>query len=85
VISGLDFYRGSSYPKAMKGALFFVDFGRSCLYAAPPTAAGVPNFAKRTVVTHLPAVGITDIENGPNGDLYFVNNTNGTIERLTYG
>ncbi|HEY1739333.1 MAG TPA: PQQ-dependent sugar dehydrogenase, partial [Acidimicrobiia bacterium] len=85
VISGLDFYRGSSYPKAMKGALFFVDFGRSCLYAAPPTAAGVPNFAKRTVVTHLPAVGITDVENGPNDDLYFVNNTNGTIERLTYG
>ncbi len=85
VIAGLDFYTGSSYPAAMHGALFFVDYGRTCVWAAPPTSAGIPNFAKRMLVTHLPAIGITDVETGPNGDLYFVNNANGTIERLTYG
>ena len=85
VIAGLGFYTGNGYPVALDGALFFVDFGRTCVWAAPPTAAGIPNFAKRTLVTHLPATGITDIETGPNGDLYFVNNLNGTIERLTYG
>ncbi|HEY1738860.1 MAG TPA: PQQ-dependent sugar dehydrogenase [Acidimicrobiia bacterium] len=82
--TGLTFYTGTSYPAAYKGALFFSDYGRACLFAAPAGASGAPNFAARKVVTTLPAAGIVDIEPGPNGDLLLVNINNSTIYELHY-
>ena len=68
-----------------RGALFFADYGRACVFAAPAGAGGAPNFAARQVVTTLPAAGVVDIEPGPNGDLLLVNINNSTIYELHYG
>ena len=84
-VTGITFYTGTSYPATYRNALFFSDYGRSCLYAAPAGAGGAPNFAARQVVTTLPAAGVVDIEPGPNGDLLLVNINNSTVYELHYG
>ncbi len=83
-ITGIAFYSGTAYPAVYRKALFFVDYGRPCLFAAPAGASGAPNFARRRVAVTLPAVGVVDIEPGPNGDLLLVNLSNSTIYELQY-
>jgi glucose/arabinose dehydrogenase len=83
-VTGISFYTGSAYPAAYHGALFFSDWGRQCLWAAPAGTNGVPKFAARTLVARLPATGVTDIEPGPNGDLLLVDVNNSTIYELHY-
>jgi glucose/arabinose dehydrogenase len=83
-ISGDAFYEGSLYPPAYKGALFFADHSRNCLWAMLPGSNGNPDPTK--IVTMVPAsAGAVDVETGPSGDIFYANFDNGTIHRISYG
>jgi glucose/arabinose dehydrogenase len=83
--SGAAFYptSGGSYPAAYRGALFFADYSRDCIWAMPPTSAGgVPDPANRQVFVSS-AANPVDLAIGPGGDLYYVD-AGGTIRRIRY-
>jgi glucose/arabinose dehydrogenase len=83
--TGIGFYQGSSYPTAYQRGLFFADYGRMCVWVAPAAASGLPDFTKRKLVLDVAPAGITDLEAGPNGDFYLVDNTNGKLLDIQYG
>ena len=83
-ITGPVFYEGGSYPAQYQGAIFFADFVRDCIWAMRPGANGVPNPANREVIrtgTHRPV----DLKVGPDGDIFYVDFDDGTIQRITFG
>ncbi|MCW2915212.1 MAG: hypothetical protein JWN52_3280 [Actinomycetia bacterium] len=88
-IAGLAFYPGgpgTSYPLAYKGALFFTDYSRKCVWAMMPGTNGLPDPTKiRTFASGL-ASGLVDLQAGPDGDIYGVDigTTAGTGEVLRY-
>ena len=90
-ISALGFYTGTSYPPAYRGALFFGDHSRDCIWAMLPDGSGNPDPTNIVpVVTGSPTastywVGPVDLESGPNGDLYYVSLDQGTVNRISYG
>ena len=91
-IAGLDFYEGERLPSAYKGALFFSDPIRQCIYVMFPGAAGRPDPA--TTVPFLTSGGVyagVDIQEGPEGNLYYAklfdeefNPGSGSIHRVLY-
>jgi glucose/arabinose dehydrogenase len=90
-VSALAFYTGTSYPVAYRGALFFGDHSRDCIWAMLPDGAGNPDPTNIVpIVTGSPTastywVGPVDLQAGPNGDLFYVDLDAGTVNRLTYG
>ena len=89
-ISGLAFYEGNEFPAEYKGALFFSDSVRNCIYAMLPGADGHPDPEKvvpfLTGGSNYPGV---DIQEGPDGVLYYAslfgeNFGPGAIHRITY-
>jgi glucose/arabinose dehydrogenase len=84
-ISGMAFHpaTGGSYPAAYRGALFFADYTRDCIWAMlPATPGGVPDPANR--VTFVPAAANpVDLAVGPGGDLYYAD-AGGTVRRVRY-
>jgi glucose/arabinose dehydrogenase len=83
-ISGLAFYTGSRYPAQYRHGLFFADYTRSCMWFMPAGARGLPN-PKLTRIFTTAASNPVDLEVGPNGDLFYVDITAGTVHRITYG
>lgn len=89
-IAGLDFYEGEAFPPAYKGALFFSDPVRGCLYAMFRGGGGRPDPA--TTVPFLTDGGLypgVDIQEGPEGDLYYAalfgaGYGAGSIHRVSY-
>ncbi|MGH3648684.1 MAG: PKD domain-containing protein, partial [Micromonosporaceae bacterium] len=84
-ISGLAFHpaSGGEYPAGYRGALFFSDYNRDCIWAMLPGTNGLPNPAN--VITFVAgASNPVDLEAGPGGDLYYVNIGGGTIQRIRY-
>ncbi len=82
-ISGLAFYQNGNYPPAYRGALFFADYARECIWVMPAGADGVPDPAARaTFVTG--AQSPVDLQIGPDGDLFYVNIVGGNIHRIRY-
>ena len=82
-ISGLAFYQGGDYPGVYAGALFFTDYSRNCIWWMHAGADGRPDPAQRANF----AVGtdkVTDLEIGPNGDLYYPEFDSGTVHRVRY-
>ncbi|HEX8323302.1 MAG TPA: PQQ-dependent sugar dehydrogenase, partial [Tepidisphaeraceae bacterium] len=77
--TGVAFYDGSAYPAAYKGALFFADYARQRIYVMYAGPDGRLNPASRQVVASGATVELTV---GPNGDIFAVNLTAGTITRL---
>ena len=73
---------GGTYPAEYAGALFFADYTRGCIWAAPAGAAGLPDMSKRRVFVSGAAQPV-DIEIGPNGDLFYVD-FGGTVRRIRY-
>ncbi|MFN8037411.1 MAG: PQQ-dependent sugar dehydrogenase [Acidimicrobiia bacterium] len=70
-VSAISFYTGTSYPAKYRGALFFGDYVRNCLWAMLPGANGLPDPTR--VETFETNVGTpVDLEIGPGGDLYYV-------------
>jgi glucose/arabinose dehydrogenase len=82
-ITGLAFYSGDSYPSSYRGALFFGDHSRSCIWAMLPGANGLPDPAKIQTFVAGAAYPV-DLEAGPRGDLFYVDLENGQIHRITY-
>jgi glucose/arabinose dehydrogenase len=90
-VSGLSFYEGSQFPAEYKGALFFADAVRGCIWAMFPGSDGNPD--PSTTVRFLregnvyPGVKISE---GPDGYLYYANLLSdegvgdGEIHRIAY-
>ena len=74
---------GSDYPSEYRGALFFADYSRDCIWAMLPDAEGVPN----TDTIRTFAAGAANpvyLQIGPGGDLFYPDFDGGTIRRVTY-
>jgi PKD repeat protein/glucose/arabinose dehydrogenase len=85
-IAGLEFEFSAaqnSYPPEYDGALFFADYSRDCIWMMPKGADGKPAPGQvRNFVTA--AANPVNLENGPGGDLFYVDFDGGTIRRISY-
>jgi glucose/arabinose dehydrogenase len=89
-IAGLEFYEGEAFPAQYKGALFFSDPVRRCIYVMFPGEGGEPD--PSTTVPFLTNGGLypgIDVQEGPEGDLYYVkleggSGGAGSIHRISY-
>ena len=89
-IAGPAIYEGAEFPAEYKGALFFADAVRSCIYVMLPGNDGRPDPSRvepfMTGGSLYPGV---DIEEGPDGSLYYASLfgegfSKGAIHRITY-
>jgi glucose/arabinose dehydrogenase/PKD repeat protein len=76
------FSSGGSYPAEYRGALFFADYTRRCIWAIPTGADGLPDISKRRTFVGGAAQPV-DLQTGPGGDLFYVD-LGGTIRRIRY-
>ena len=82
-VTGLAFYRGGRYPARYDGALFFADYTRRCIWVMFTGSNGLPDPATRT--PFITSAGYpVDLQVGPEGDLFYVDHTSGTIRRISY-
>ncbi|HEV2791922.1 MAG TPA: PQQ-dependent sugar dehydrogenase, partial [Solirubrobacterales bacterium] len=89
-ISAPAFYEGSEFPAKYKGALFFADSVRGCLYVMLPGEDGRPDPEKIEPFMSGGSLypGI-DVQEGPDGSLYYVSLfgegfSKGAVHRITY-
>ncbi|MBS1886751.1 MAG: PQQ-dependent sugar dehydrogenase [Actinobacteria bacterium] len=85
-ITGSAFYEGSTYPSEYDDALFFADAVRGCIYVMladgehdEPDPSTVRPFLSEA--TNYPGV---DLEQGPEGSIYYDSLYEGTINRISY-
>jgi len=73
-----------SYPSEYRGALFFADYSRDCIWAMLPGATtGVPDPA--TIRTFADgAANPVHLQIGPGGDLFYADFDGGTIRRVSF-
>ena len=85
-VSGLAFYpnSGGPYPAEFRGALFFADYSRNCIWAMKPATLGGPPIPAYITTFVAGAANPVDLEVGPGGDLYYVDHLGGTIRRIRY-
>ncbi|MGH2475242.1 MAG: PKD domain-containing protein, partial [Candidatus Limnocylindrales bacterium] len=76
------FASGGSYPAEYRGALFFADYTRRCIWAVPTGSNGLPDISKRRTFVAGAAQPV-DLQIGPGGDLFYVD-LGGTIRRIRY-
>ena len=85
-LSGMSFYRGNSgasaFPTAYDGSLFFSDFVRGCIWVMPVGDDGLPDPAQVKIFDVAP--GPVDLEQGPDGALYYPSIIDGQIHRISY-
>lgn len=84
-VSGLAFHptSGGTYPAAYRGALFFADYVRNCIWAMLPTTAGGLPAASNRVTFVAGAANPVDLATGPGGELYYVD-VAGSVRRIRY-
>ena len=69
------------YPSEYRGALFFADYSRDCIWAMLPGSDGVPDPARiRTFAAG--AANPVQLQIGPGGDLFYADFDGGTIRRV---
>ncbi|MEZ5062916.1 MAG: PQQ-dependent sugar dehydrogenase [Solirubrobacterales bacterium] len=85
-LSGITFYRGnagaSAFPSAYDGSLFFADFVRNCIWEMPAGGDGLPDPGRVRIFGT--AAGPVDLEQGPDGALYYPAIVDGQIRRISY-
>jgi len=83
-ISGLAFENQSTFPAAYRGALFFGDYSRNCIWVMRDTNGdGVPDAS--AVQNFRPgARGPVDLQFGPGGSLYYPDLIDGEIHQISY-
>ncbi len=82
-ISGLAFYGGDRYPAEYRGALFFSDFGRGCIWMLPEGDDGLPDpTAKKRFRWN--ARTPVELTSGPDGDLFYLDYVGGELHRIVY-
>jgi glucose/arabinose dehydrogenase len=85
VISAISFYNGNSYPSAYRGALFFGDHSRNCIWAMLPGGNGLPSSGNLQAFVVDPNSHPVDLETDPaSGDLLYANFDGGQIRRIRY-
>jgi PKD repeat protein len=71
------------YPSEYRGALFFADYSRDCIWAMLPGSDGVPDPARiRTFAAG--AANPVNLQIGPGGDLFYVDFDGGTVRRVGF-
>jgi glucose/arabinose dehydrogenase len=82
-VTGVAFYTGTQFPAQYRNALFIADYARRCVIVMRADANGVPDPA--TVQTfEADAAGPVDLQQGPDGRLYYVDLEGGAIHRIAY-
>jgi glucose/arabinose dehydrogenase/PKD repeat protein len=85
-VAGLEFEFAAgqnSYPTEYDDALFFADYSRDCIWVMEKGAGTKPAPGLiRSFVSG--AANPVNLENGPGGDLFYVDFDGGTIHRITY-
>ena len=72
-----------TYPSEYRGALFFADYSRDCIWAMLPGSGGVPDPAQiRTFAAG--AANPVQLQIGPGGDLFYIDFDGGTIRRVSF-
>ena len=83
-ISGVNFYPATgSFPAAYHRALFFADRLRNCIYAMLPGPDGIPKRG-RVIPFAQGAERAIDIEAAPGGDLLYVDQSAGEVDRIAW-
>jgi glucose/arabinose dehydrogenase len=72
-----------SYPSEYRGALFFGDYSRDCIWAMLPGSNGVPDPA-RILTFAAGAANPVHLQIGPGGDLFYADFDGGTIRRVSF-
>ncbi len=71
------------YPANYDGSLFFTDYNRRCIWRLRPGTNGRPDPNQPELFEKLTG-GVVDLVVGPNGDIFYPNIDNGTINRIRY-
>jgi glucose/arabinose dehydrogenase/PKD repeat protein len=77
----------ASYPTEYRGALFFADYSRDCIWAMLPGADGVPTPGPNNSNIRTFAAGAANpvhLEIGPGDALFFADFDGGTIRRVSF-
>jgi PKD repeat protein/glucose/arabinose dehydrogenase len=77
----------SNYPTEYRGALFFADYSRDCIWAMLPGADGVPTPGQNGQNIRTFAAGAANpvqLQIGPGGDLFYADFDGGTIRRVRF-
>jgi glucose/arabinose dehydrogenase len=85
-VTGVTFYPGggaATFPAQYRGALFFADFARGCIWTMAKDAYGNPD---PFTISPFVVGGIypVDLQVGPSGDLFYVDIFNGSVHRVRY-
>lgn len=83
-ISGIAFEDGTShYPLEYRGALFFSDYSRQCIWAMRLGDNGQPD-PNRITTFASGVAGPVQLLIGPGGDLFYIAVNTGELRRITY-
>jgi glucose/arabinose dehydrogenase len=82
-ITGISFYTGGNYPSSYNNALFFADHSRNCLWVANAGTNGLPDMSTVHMFDSNPSFPV-DLQQGPNGDLFYASLDGGTINEIQY-
>jgi len=86
-ISGMAFYTGASYPSQYRGALFFGDHSRSCIWVMRLGADGQPD--PSTIATFVddndtnPPDPVDLVTDPVSGDIFFADYDSGVVRRIS--
>lgn len=82
-LSGFAFADGETLPEPYRGALFFSDSTRGCIWVMGKDADGAPNPADVTTFAQGLSVPV-QLEFGPDGALYYVSLDTGELRRIVH-
>lgn len=77
-VIGGDFYTGNTFPAWFRNAYFYGDFNKGTIQVTPAGSVAFTDFA-----TGIP--GIVQISNGPDGAMYVLSVTTGSLYRIRVG
>ena len=85
-VTGLAFLPTNSvaYPAEYRGALFFADYTRGCIWVAPADDGGLPDFSQVRLFREASQPVDLQIGAGIEGGLYYVDHGGGTVRRIVY-
>jgi uncharacterized repeat protein (TIGR01451 family) len=84
-VAGLAFHpTNGPYPPEYRGALFFTDYARRCIWAMLPDGTGTPDPSNRQTFAAGLSGGAVDLVTGPSGDLFYADFDGGRIMRVQY-
>ncbi len=81
-VTGISFNDGMAYPSAYDKALFFADSTRQCVWVMYADANGLPDPARREGFVVNTSGRVVDIQQGPGGQLHYVDFDGGRIYRI---